>query len=119
MTSHDTESLDPLTWLDRITRLFDGLRHGEASPERHIRAAYHLVKLAPAMVSQALPEPVDEATLEALLADANYESAVMTLVGPSVRMPPVSDGQGSSSERARALLHTWAGSFLGSRVQPA
>lgn len=118
MTSHENEFLDPMTWLDRIRRFARGLYASETSPERHIRTAYHLVRLAPGMVSRSLPEPIEEATFEAMLADGRYESAVTTLIGSQDAARPT-EGTATTSDRSLAMLEDWAGGFVRLETQPS
>lgn len=135
MTMHDNELLDPRTWLERVGRFLDGLSESEGGPERQLRQAYHLVRLAPEMVARSLPAPVTEAEFERMLAEAKFATAVKTFLGPNfVRTgadeAPVLNFTGQSTgrvcpsacpgmidDRSLAMLRAWAGSFLPPQAQ--
>lgn len=115
MSQHD-EHLDPTTWQDRVRRLVDGMQTAEGSPERAIRQAYHLVRLAPAPLSQAFPHAIEEDALEAMLANEQYEAAALSVVGPEFAATEV---HGPSGDRSVPILAAWADSVLKLNAQPA
>ena len=116
MTSHGNEFLDPVTWFDRVKRLVDGMHAGEPGSDRHIRKAYHLVRLAPESLSKTFPDPVEEDALEAMLADAQFELAALSVVGSKFAIAmtmPCPRG-----DRSLGILASWANEVLRSRVEP-
>lgn len=123
----EQESLDPSTWLERIKRLAQSSQGPDAdAPDRLIRLASYLARLAPPSIRELMPKPLDEARVEAFLDCGAYDSAVMALMGPrsfftaqrkfgddevevSVSMDP-STGHGTARHKlcAMAMLSAWA-----------
>lgn len=116
MTSQHNDGLDPLTWLDRVRRLVDGMHAGEPCPERHIRKAYHLVRLAPEPMSKRFPDPIEEHALEAMLADSQFDLAASSVVGSEFAAAvgePCLRG-----DRSLAVLVAWAENVLQLEAEP-
>lgn len=84
------EGLDAGIWFTRVSRLRDGLRAPEVSPGRHIRQAYHLHCLAPAIVRHLSPAPIAEANLEAMLSAGDYGLAIESFIRPAPSGPAAS-----------------------------
>lgn len=135
MITYDDECLDTTTWFDRMERFATGLCEQPASPARHIRKAYHLHCLAPEALKPAMPAPLEEDRMEAMLECGAYESAVASLIGPAGQVtvrngdeggiqlamrvsPDASSAQDSADTWPMALLEAWAASFLRLRARP-
>lgn len=134
-TMTDHESLDIMTWLQRLGRLADGIGQSGESADRHIRKAYHLHCLAPDPLKRMMPPPIEENRMEAMLECGAYESAVSCLIGKggcvtvksgendtgievSLRVNPSAPATEEPSETwPLAMLEAWAVSFL--RLRPA
>ena len=124
MSKAKIDPLDPAKWFDRLGRL-DRDASGGLPPDRVIRIAYDLVRLAPLPMRAVLSSPLDEDDLEAILACNAYESAALHLIGPkfafqvqkttgeivfhaSVQLDPSFDaGHGASPDCASAMLIAW------------
>lgn len=135
MTGYDQESLDAMTWFERMGRFVEGLSQDHARPDRHIRKAYHLHCLAPDALKPMMAAPVEEARMEAMLECGAFESAVTSLIGTAGRVA-VSSGAGGGIEVCMsvgpglpednpandawpiAMLEAWAESFLRLRPLP-
>lgn len=130
----EDDTLDAATWFDQMGRLLQGLIDSDATPERNIRKAYHLLCLAPHALKRMLPTPVAETRLEKMLECGAYESAVALLLGATGHVTVVgSDGGRGIEVRMRidpqapeephepwamAMLEAWAVSFLRFRALP-
>ena len=129
MPDIEEDRLDEATWFEQLGRLAEGLAQCDIGPERHIRRAYHLQRLAPKSFGPKIPPPAEEHTFEALLEAGAYEEAVQRLVGTtcsrvssekSQNAPSInaSNRAGPVAERlhepcqARSMLQSWAASFL-------
>lgn len=132
MLGRENDRLDAATWFAQLNRLVEALPKDDACPDRHIRRAYYLQRLAP----QALEPMMAIATedeFEAMLEQGDYENAVAQFTSPVGLRKPFEDcastphhkvhgdlasstGSSSEAQRIRAVLEAWASSFL--RSQP-
>jgi hypothetical protein len=133
MPGDPIESLEWNLWCDSLQGLLRQYARG-APLESYLRLAYHLAVLAPSPASQLVRVRCDEQLFETLLVEAEYEAAVMCLLGPAVSFelthrPQSNDvvarvwlaefpeGRGTARSTAPALLTAWL-EFLASLRPP-
>jgi len=123
MPDDPIESLEWNLWSDSLQGL---LRQHAAglSLESCLRLAYHLAVLAPSPFSQIVDAGCDEKLFEGLLAEGEYDAAVICLMGQAVsfevaRQPrshqvvarawlaEFPEGRGTAASSAPALLTAW------------
>jgi hypothetical protein len=101
MAENELEPLDPVLWFESLGRLRRAARRSEGRVENRLRQSYYLANLAPPPFSALAQCDIEEAAFEALLEQAAFESAAVSLIGPIL-----------SFEIAR----TWPGPGVSARV---
>jgi hypothetical protein len=125
MADSELQPLDPVLWFESLGRLRRAARGREGRIENRLRQAYYLATLAPPPLSALAKCEIGEEAFEALLEQAAFESAAVSLIGPILSFEIVRGwpGQGSfarvwvedlcgeaqavSGCVAFALLHAW------------
>jgi hypothetical protein len=107
--AHGTlQPLDPVLWFESLGRLRRAARGYEGRIENRLRQAYYLATLAPPPLRALAKCEIEEGAFEALLEQAAFESAAVSLIGPILSYEVVRDVPGQE-----ILARVWVEELCG------